>query len=87
MQVAHPHSGSPSTFPDQINWNLEILVWKKGENGDARPKTSQSNGRTNKKLNTHMASTPRHETQWWEGNVLTAVPPLFPWIEGLTSNR
>ena len=49
MQVAHPHSGSPSTFPDQINWNLEILVWKKGGNGDARPKTSQSKGRTNKK--------------------------------------
>ena len=28
-----------------------------------------------------------HEPQWWEGNVLTTAPPLFPWIEGLTSNR
>ena len=79
VQHVSMHSGS--------NWNLALLVLRRGENRSTRRKTSRSKERTNNKLNPHMTPGPGIEPgpHWWEASALTTAPPLLPVGVGVPS--
>ena len=74
-------------LPDSwSNWNLEMLVFEERGKPEYPEKNLSEQGRTNNKLNPHMASTPGFEPgpHWWEASALTTVPPLLPsWLRAL----
>ena len=51
--------------PSGSNWNLEVLVFRGGENGVPREKLLVAEKRTNNKLNPHM---------------ITSSPTIEPWV-------
>ena len=62
------------------NWNLEMLVFEeRGKLEYQEEKPLGARGRTNNKLNPHMASTPGFEpkSNWWEASALTTAPLLI----------
>ena len=80
MQVAHPHSGSSSTwFLVELEFG-NVGFWGEGKNRVPGEKPLGARERTNNKLNPHMASTPGLEPgpHWWEASALTNAPPLLP---------
>ena len=80
MQVAHPHSGSSSTwFLVELEFG-NVGFWGEGKTGVPGEKPLGARERTNNKLNPHMVSTPGFEPgpHWWEASVHTTAPPLLP---------
>ena len=57
------------------NWNLEMLILRRGENRVPGEKRLRAKERTNNKLNLHEASMPGFERgpHWWEVWALTTV--------------
>ena len=82
LEVAHPHSGSSSTwFLVKLEFSSpNIGFWREGKTRVPREKPLVANKRTNKKLNPHMASILGFEPRphWWEVRALTTVPSLAP---------
>ena len=81
MQVAHPQSGSSSTwFLIELEFG-NVGFWGEGKTGVPGEKPLGAKERTNNKLNPHMASTPGFEpgSHWWEASALTTAPPLLPY--------
>ena len=78
LQVAHPHSGSSSTwFLVELEFE-NVGFWGEGKTGVLGEKPLGARERTNNKLNPHMSSTPRFEPgpHWWKASVLTTALPL-----------
>ena len=78
--MAHPHSGSSSTW---FLVELEIEnagFWGEGKTGVPGEKPLGAKEGTNNKFNPHIASTPGFEPgpQWWEASALTTAPSLAP---------
>ena len=79
MQVAHPHSGSSSTwFLVKLEFG-NVGFWGEGKTGVPGEKPLGARKRTNNKLNPHMVWTPGFEPgpHWWEASVRTTAPPLL----------
>ena len=80
LQVAHPHSGSLSTwFLVELEFE-NVGFWGEGKTGVPGEKPLGAKERTNNKLNPHMVSTPGFEPgpHSWEASALTTAPPLLP---------
>ena len=80
MEVAHPHSGSSSTwFLVELEFG-NVGFWGEGKTGVPGEKPLGARERTNNKLNPHMASDLGTEPgpHWWKGSALTTTPPLLP---------
>ena len=80
MEVAHPHSGSSSTwFLVELEFG-NVGFWGEGKTGVPGEKPLGARERTSNKLNPHMASDLGIEPgpHWWEGSALTTTPPLLP---------
>ena len=80
LQVAHPHSGSSSTWYMYLV-ELEfgnVGFWGEGKTGVPGEKPPGVRERTNNKLNPYMASTPgvKPGPHWWEASALTTAPSL-----------
>ena len=80
LEVAHPQSGSSFT---RILIELEfgnVGFWGEGKTGVPREKPLGAKGRTNNKLNSHMAPMPGFEPgpHCWEASALTTAPSLAP---------
>ena len=76
LEVAHPQSGSSSTwFLGELEFG-NVGFWGEGKTGV--PLGAKE--RTNNKLNPHMASTPGFEPgpYWWEASALTTAQSLAP---------
>ena len=70
--VAHPQSGSSSTwFLVELEFG-NVGFWGEGKTGVPGEKPLGARERTNNKLNPHMASTPgfEHGPHWWEVSTL-----------------
>ena len=83
LEVAHPQSGSSSTwFLVELEFG-NVGFWGEGKTGVAGEKPLGAKERTNNKLNPHMALTPGFEPGplWWEASTLTTVPSLAPKLE------
>ena len=81
LQVAHPHSGSSSTwFLVELEFG-NVGLWGEGKTWVPGEKPLGAKERTNNILNPHMASTPGVEPapRWWEASALTTAhaPPLI----------
>ena len=77
LEVAHPQSGSSSTwFLVDLEFGRAGFLWE-GKTGVLGKKPPWAKERTNNKLYPHMASMPGFEPgpHWWEASALTAVPP------------
>ena len=82
LEVAHPQSGSSSTwFLIELEFG-NVGFWGEGKTGVPGEKPLGARERTNNKLNPHMASTPGFEPgpHWWEASALTTAPSLAPQI-------
>ena len=80
MEVAHPQSGSLSTwFLVELEFG-NVGFWGEGKTGVPGEKPLGAKERTNNKLNPHMASMPGFEPgpHWWEATALTTAPSLAP---------
>ena len=80
MEVAHPQSGSLSTwFLVELEFG-SVGFWGEGKTGVPGEKSLGAKERTNNKLNPHMASMPEFEPgpHWWEASALTTAPSLAP---------
>ena len=80
LEVAHPQSGSLSTwFLIELEFE-NVGFWGEGKAEVPGEKPLGARERTNNKLNPHMAFTPRFEPGplWWEVNALTTVSSLAP---------
>ena len=80
LQVAHPHSGSSSTWYMYLV-ELEfrnVGFWREAKTGVPGEKPLGVRERTNNKLNPYMASTPgvKPGPHWWEASALTTAPSL-----------
>ena len=80
MQVAHPHSGSSSTWliPGRIGiWKCWFL--RRGENWSTRRKTSRNKGENQQQTQTTYGVDAEIEPgpHWWETSALTTAPPLL----------
>ena len=83
MEVAHPQSGSSSTwFLVELEFG-NVGFWGEGKTGLPGEKPLGAKERTNNKLNAHMALTPGFEPWplWWEVSPLTTAPSLAPKLE------
>ena len=79
LQVAHPHSGSSSTwFLVELEFG-NVDFWGEGKIGIPGEKPLGGRERINNKLNPHMASTPGFEPgpHRWEASALTTAPPFL----------
>ena len=75
--IAHPQSGSWSTwFLVELEFG-NVGFWEEGRTGVPGEKPLGAKERTNNKLNPHMASMPGFEPRphWWEASTLTTAPP------------
>ena len=80
LEVAHPQSGSSSTwFLVELEFGNDGF-WGEGKTGVPGENPLGAKERTNNKLHPHMASTPGFEPapHWWEASVLTTAPSLAP---------
>ena len=80
MEVAHPQSGSSSTwFLVELEFE-NVGFWGEGKAEVPGEKPLGARERTNNKLNPHMAFRLRFEPGplWWEVNALTTVSSLVP---------
>ena len=80
MEVAHPQSGSSSTwFLVKLEFG-NVGFWGEGETGVCGEKPLEAGERTNNKVNPHMESKPGFEPRphWWEESALTTEPSLAP---------
>ena len=78
LQVAHPQSGSSSTwFLVELEFG-NVGFWGEGKTGVPGEKALGAKERTNNKLNPHMATTPGFEPgpHWWKASALTTALPL-----------
>ena len=78
-RLAHPHSGSSSTwFLVELEFG-NVGFWGEGKTGVPGEKPPGARERTNNKLNPHMESKPGFEPgpHWWEASALTTAPPLL----------
>ena len=66
--------------PPRSNWNLDMLVFWRGETGVPGEKPLGARMRTNNKLNPHMTPGPgvKPGPHWWEASALTTAPSLLP---------
>ena len=83
LEVAHPQSGSSSTwFLVELEFG-NVGFWGEGKTGVPGEKPLGAKERTNNKLNPHMALTPGFEPGplWWEASALTTAPSLVPKLE------
>ena len=84
LEVAHPQSGSLSTwFLVELEFE-NVGFWGERKTGVPGEKPLGAKERTNNKLNPHMASTPGFEPgpHWWEASALTTAPSLAPRATG-----
>ena len=80
MEVAHPQSGSSSTwFLVELEFG-NVGFWGEGKTGVPGEKPLGARERTNNKLNPYMVSTLGFEPRphWWEASALTTAPSLAP---------
>ena len=80
LEVAHPQSGSSSTwFLVELEFG-NVGFWGEGKTGVPGEKPLGARERTNNKLNPHMESKPGFEPgpHWWEASTLTTAPSLAP---------
>ena len=83
LEVAHPQSGSSSTwFLVELEFG-NVGFWGEGKTGVPGENPFRAKERTNNKLKPHMESTPKFEPgpHWWEANALTTAPSLAPRYE------
>ena len=76
------HKVALSSTASVSNWNLEVLVFEKGEKKNRRPgeKTLGVRTITNNKLNQHVALSPGIEPRlhWWEVSAHNTAPSPLP---------
>ena len=68
-------------LPFLVEWEFSSVGFRGvGKTRVAREKPLGARERTNNKLNSHMALTPRYEPRpyWWDMNVLNTAPPFLP---------
>ena len=82
LQVAHPHSGSSSTWliPGRIGiWKCWFL--RRGENWSTRRKTSRNKGENSNQQQTQTTygvdAGIEPGPHWWKTSALTTAPPLL----------